>query len=104
MKTTNEVIFRTRDLDAVRAYYSGLLGFRIVLEKDGMLGFDTGAFNVYFERGEPHGAVFEFVVDDIPRAKEKLVAAGCTVLEENPSVPRVYLRDPFGLAFNITEA
>jgi catechol 2,3-dioxygenase-like lactoylglutathione lyase family enzyme len=104
MKATNEVIFRTADLDAVRAYYSGRLGFKIVLEKDGMLGFDAGAFNLYFERGEPHGAVFEFVVDDVPDAKERLIANGCELLEENPAIPRVYLRDPFGLAFNITEA
>jgi hypothetical protein len=30
-----------------------------------------------------------------------LLAAGCTLLEENPAVPRCYLRDPFGMTYNI---
>jgi catechol 2,3-dioxygenase-like lactoylglutathione lyase family enzyme len=104
LKTTNEAILRSGDLDAVKAYYSGHLGFKIVLESDSMIGFDTGAFNVYFERGEPNGAVFEFLVEDLSRTKNDLIAAGCLLLEENPAVPRIYFRDPFGLAFNISEA
>jgi catechol 2,3-dioxygenase-like lactoylglutathione lyase family enzyme len=103
MRATNEVIFRARDLEKVRAYYEGVLGFPIVLEKDGMIGFDSGALNLYFERGEPNGAVFEYAVEDLQRAKNDLVAAGCTIVEENPAVPRVYLRDPFGLVFNISD-
>ncbi len=36
--------------------------------------------------------------------KKKLVAAGCVVLEENSDVPRCYVRDPYGMVFNIGEA
>jgi hypothetical protein len=36
-------------------------------------------------------------------AKSRLLAAGCTVVEEAPAVPRCYIRDPFGLVFNIEE-
>jgi catechol 2,3-dioxygenase-like lactoylglutathione lyase family enzyme len=104
MKTTNEIIFRARDLDAVRQHYSGRLGFPVVLEKDGMIGFGTGDLNFYFERGEPSAPVFEFGVDDVARAKEELIALGCELVEENPEIPRVYLRDRFGVVFNITEA
>jgi len=42
-------------------------------------------------------------VPDIKTAKQQLVAAGCTVIEENPTVPRCYIRDPFGLVFNIEQ-
>jgi hypothetical protein len=42
-------------------------------------------------------------VDALGKAKSRLIAAGCEVVEEDPSVPRVYLRDRFGLVFNITE-
>jgi catechol 2,3-dioxygenase-like lactoylglutathione lyase family enzyme len=104
VKTTNEVIFRARNLDAVRAYYAGRLGYTVVLEKDGMIGFDTGAFNVYFERGEPNGAVFEVEADDVQRAKHELIAEGCELVEENPAIPRVYVRDPFGLTYNISKS
>ncbi len=103
MKTTNEVIFRADDLAAVKEYYAGTLGLPIVLEKEAMVGFDAGALNLYFERGEPNGAVFEFIVDNLEGAKEELISAGCELVEENPAVPRIYLRDPFGLVYNIGE-
>lgn len=37
-------------------------------------------------------------------AKRSLLSAGCTVREEDPSVPRCYIRDPHGLVFNIEES
>jgi predicted enzyme related to lactoylglutathione lyase len=67
-----------------------------------MLGFETGAFCLYVERGTGHGPVFEFLVPDVHAAKARLTAAGCTVEEENASVPRCYIRDPYGVVFNIT--
>jgi hypothetical protein len=33
-----------------------------------------------------------------------LLKAGCVVVEEDASVPRCYLRDPFGLVFNLGES
>jgi catechol 2,3-dioxygenase-like lactoylglutathione lyase family enzyme len=102
MQTTSDVIFRARDLAEVKAHYAGTLGLPIVLDTESMVGFETGALTFYFERGEPDGAVFEFTVDDVQHAKADLIADGCTLVEENPAVPRVYLRDPFGVVFNIT--
>lgn len=104
MKTTNEVIFRAHDLLAVKEHYAGRLGLPIILEKDSMVGFNSGALNLYFERGDPSGPVFEFTAADVQCAKEELISAGCDLVEENPTVPRVYLRDPFGLVFNVTES
>lgn len=104
MKSTADIIFRARDLAAVKAYYAGELGFPLVLEREGMIGFETGALTLYFERGEPNGAVFEFGVDDPTRAKAELVAAGCELVEENPAIPRIYLRDRFGVVFNVNKA
>jgi Glyoxalase-like domain len=103
VKTTNEVIFRAPDLGAVKKYYAERLGFPILLETEIVIGFDTGALNLYFERGAWNGAVFEFTAPEIQKRKEELVASGCEVVEENPAVPRIYLRDPFGVVFNINE-
>lgn len=69
-----------------------------------MIGFETGSFCLYVEKGEDHGPVFEFLVPDVEAARDKLVAAGCTVLEEDPSLPRCYLRDPYGVVFNLGQA
>ena len=103
MKTGRDVICRARDLGAVKAYYGGELGFPIVLDTDSMVGFDTGAVTLYYERGEPGSPVFEFFVDDLGAAKNRLTSAGCEIVEEDAALPRLYLRDRFGLVFNVTE-
>lgn len=102
MTTTSDVIFRISDLRAAKDFYRGSLGFAVVKDTENMVGFDTGNLTLYFERGDLHGAVFEFEVDDVSRAKEQLLAQGCTLVEEDPALPRCYLRDPFGLTFNLT--
>jgi catechol 2,3-dioxygenase-like lactoylglutathione lyase family enzyme len=103
MKSTNDVILRTGDLAAAKAFYSGVLGFAITAESKRLIGFDTGNFTIYFERGEANGSVFEFEVDDVDEALTKLLAHGCTLVEEHPAIPRCYIRDRFGLVFNLTK-
>jgi len=34
----------------------------------------------------------------------RVLAAGCALVEEDPAVPKCYLRDPFGLVFNIEQS
>jgi catechol 2,3-dioxygenase-like lactoylglutathione lyase family enzyme len=95
-------MLRTNDLQGAREFYNGLLGYPIVSDSKRVVGFDTGSFILYFEPGNDNGSVFEFEVDDVESAKQKLLANGCTVLEEDPTLPRCYLRDRFGLIFNLT--
>jgi predicted enzyme related to lactoylglutathione lyase len=45
--------------------------------------------------------VFEFLVPDVAAAKRQLLAAGCQVVEEDEQLPRLYMRDPYGLTFNV---
>jgi len=110
MKSTNEVILRTPDLDAVKAFYNDVLGFPVVVDVERevdaqrVVGFNTGGINLYFERGDGSTPVFEFEVADIEGAKAQLVAVGCSLIEENPAIPRCYMRDPFGLVFNLTSS
>jgi|SRR5580658_668979 catechol 2,3-dioxygenase-like lactoylglutathione lyase family enzyme len=104
MISTSDVICRTGDLAAAKAYYHAGLGFPIVADSERVVGFDTGAFAIYFERGDPNGAVFEFEVDDVAQAKAEMLARGCSLVEEDPALPRCYLRDRFGLVFNLTQS
>jgi catechol 2,3-dioxygenase-like lactoylglutathione lyase family enzyme len=78
-----------------------MLGLPPFMDEPHMLGFETGALRLFVERGPAHGPVLDFRVDDREAAKTRLVAAGCRIVEEDPSVPRCYLTDPFGLTFNI---
>jgi catechol 2,3-dioxygenase-like lactoylglutathione lyase family enzyme len=103
MTSTTEVMLRTADLEDARAFYFGALGFPIIMDSERVIGFDAGSFRLYFERGEPNGSVFEFEVDDVQRTKARLLEHGCSLVEENPALPRCYLRDPFGLIFNLDQ-
>jgi predicted enzyme related to lactoylglutathione lyase len=101
IKSSRDIIIRTENwLEAVR-FYEEVLGFTISSRDDAMVGFETGAFRLYVEAGQPHGPVFDFLAKDVATTKAQLVAAGCTLVEEDPSIPRCYLRDPFGVVFNV---
>jgi catechol 2,3-dioxygenase-like lactoylglutathione lyase family enzyme len=100
-QSSRDVIIRTDAWEAATSFYESVLGLPVVHRSAGMLGFETGAFRLYVEKGAEHGPVFELLVADLRSAKQELRAAGCTVLEEDPSVPRCYMRDPYGFVFNL---
>ncbi len=102
--STREVILRTEQWADALKFYGSVLGLPIAYEAATMVGFETGAFRLYVEKGKPHAPVFEFLVRDLQAEKARLVAAGCVVVEEDASLPRCYLRDPFGLVFNLGQA
>jgi predicted enzyme related to lactoylglutathione lyase len=103
MRSNRDVIIQSENLDAAKAFYRDALGFELTMDTDRMVGFETGSFQLFVERGISPQAVFEYEVDDLDEARAKLLSLGCAIVEENPSVPRIYLRDPFGLVFNITQ-
>ena len=101
IKSSRDIILRTNRWDEAVQFYEMILGFKVIYRADNMVGFDTGALVLYVEKGPEHGPVFDFLTADVQAAKKSLVAAGCSIVEENPSVPRCYLKDPFGLVFNL---
>jgi catechol 2,3-dioxygenase-like lactoylglutathione lyase family enzyme len=102
--SSRDVIIRTENFAQAVKYYESALGLSATRHGDSLVGFETGEFCLYVEKGESHGPVFEFLVDDVAAVKRELVAAGCALVEEDASVPRCYLRDPYGLVFNIGQA
>lgn len=100
---SRDIIIRVADWQRALDFYGSILGLPVVHRAEQLVGFETGAFCLYLEPGSAHGPVFEFLVPDLPAARARLLAAGCSVLEENPELPRCYLRDPFGMTFNIAQ-
>jgi predicted enzyme related to lactoylglutathione lyase len=102
-KASRDIIVRTEKWSEALKFYGSVLGLPITHRSETIVGFETGSFCLYVEQGKEHGPVFDFLVPNIQAAKQQLVAAGCTIIEENPAVPRCYIRDPFGLVFNIEQ-
>jgi catechol 2,3-dioxygenase-like lactoylglutathione lyase family enzyme len=100
-KAFRDVIIRTPDFDSAVRFYKTVMGFLVAHRGESIVGFEAGAFRLYVERGPAHGPVFDFRVPDFETAKRNLLSAGCTIIEENPAVPRCYIQDPHGLVFNI---
>jgi catechol 2,3-dioxygenase-like lactoylglutathione lyase family enzyme len=103
-QSSREVIIRTEAWAEATTFYGSVLGLPVVHQSENMIGFETGEFCLYVEKGKEHGPVFEFLVPDVQAAKRLLLSAGCTVQEEDDSVPRCYIRDPYGVVFNIGQA
>jgi catechol 2,3-dioxygenase-like lactoylglutathione lyase family enzyme len=104
-RSTRDVIIRSSDWDRALEFYGSVLSLPVVYRSENLVGFETGSFLLYVERcagpDDGHGPVFEFLAPDLAAARQRLLAAGCSIEEENSAVPRCYIRDPFGLVFNI---
>jgi catechol 2,3-dioxygenase-like lactoylglutathione lyase family enzyme len=102
-RASRDVIIRTPNFREAVRFYESVLGLKIVLSGESLVGFDAGEFRLYVEKGSKHGPVFDFLVTDLEAAKDALLSGGCTVEEEDPAVPRCYIKDPHGLVFNIEQ-
>jgi predicted enzyme related to lactoylglutathione lyase len=103
-ESTRDIIVRTEAFAEATRFYGSVLGLPVSHRSETLMGFEAGSFCLYVEKGGEHGPVFEFLVPDVQAAKDRLVAAGCTVVEEDASIPRCYVRDPYGIVFNIGRA
>jgi predicted enzyme related to lactoylglutathione lyase len=104
IRSSRDVIIRTNEWDEAIAFYGSVLGLPVTYESPTLKGFETGSFCLFVEKGENHGPIFEFLVPDVEAAKKRMTALGCTIQEEDESVPRCYIRDPYGVVFNLGQA
>jgi catechol 2,3-dioxygenase-like lactoylglutathione lyase family enzyme len=100
-RSSRDVIIRSPEWRQAVRFYETVLGFKVAMRNDRLVGLETGAFRLYVEPGAAHGPVFDFLVEDVGAMRDRLLEAGCTLIEEDAAVPRCYLRDPFGLTFNL---
>jgi predicted enzyme related to lactoylglutathione lyase len=103
-RSSRDIVLRTDKWAEAVLFYETVLGFAVIYRSESLVGFETGTFCLYVERGSPQEPVLDFLTPDVSALKDRLLEAGCSLIEENNSVPRCYLRDPFGLTFNLGTA
>lgn len=96
-----DILIQAED-PAAAAFYVEQLGFAITGETPEMISLHGEHINLFIERGPALGPVLEVTVADVDEAKRRLMAAGCVVVKDEPEFPRCYVRDPFGLIYNLT--
>ena len=97
-----DILIQADDPKKAARFYVEQLGFKITDDNPGMIGLHGPHINLFIEPGPPLGPVLEVRVDDVERAKQRLVSNGCEIVKNEPHVPRCYVKDPFGLIYNLT--
>jgi predicted enzyme related to lactoylglutathione lyase len=101
-KFGTDILIQAPDPKAAAAFYVEQLGFKITGEDHNMISLHGKRVNLFIEEGPAVGPVLEVTVDNVEAAKKRLVASGCEIVKDEPEFPRCYVKDPFGLIYNLT--
>jgi uncharacterized glyoxalase superfamily protein PhnB len=102
-KFGTDILIQAEDPKAAAAWYVEQLGFEISVEATDMISLHGKHINMFIERGPALGPVLEVTVDNLDEATKRLVQHGCEVVKDEPHFPRRYVKDPFGLIYNLTK-
>ena len=98
-----DILIQADDPRKAAEFYVRELGFAIDKETPEMISILGPHINLFIERGpQLGGGVLEATVDDVEEAKARLVQKGCEIVKDEPEFPRCYVRDPFGLMYNLS--
>jgi predicted enzyme related to lactoylglutathione lyase len=97
-----DILIQAPDPTKAASFYVKQLGFAITDESPNMISLLGGHINLFIERGPALGPVLEVTVESVEEAKRRLVKNGCEIIKDEPNFPRCYVRDPFGLIYNLT--
>jgi predicted enzyme related to lactoylglutathione lyase len=97
-----DILIQAPDPRKVADFYVEQLGFEITGDDPMIISLHGSHINLFIERGPALGPVLEVTVDSVEAARLRLVKNGCAVIKDEPDFPRCYIRDPFGLIYNLT--
>jgi hypothetical protein len=97
-----DILIQSPDPKETALFYVAQLGFEITDETPDMVSIHGKNINMFIERGPALGPVFEVTVGDVAEAKTRLTQNGYVVVKDEPEFPRCYVRDPYGLIYNLT--
>jgi predicted enzyme related to lactoylglutathione lyase len=98
----SDILIQAQDPKNAAAFYIQQLGFQITDEAPDLISLHGKHINLFIERGPALGPVLEVTVASVEEAKLRLVKNGCEIVKDEPDFPRCYVRDPFGLIYNLT--
>ena len=103
-RVSPNVAVRTERLSEAVDFYTKVLGFENRSEDAELADLDARPLNLFvIHDAEFRGPVMELFVDDLEEAREVLIANGCEILRWRGKGQDCYVKDPFGVIFNIWE-
>lgn len=97
-----DILIQAKHPEEASSFYVKHPGFEITDNSPNMMGLHGRNINLLIEPGPALGPVLEVTVPSIAEAKLRLTKSGCEVVKDEPHFPRCYIRDPFGLIYNLT--
>jgi len=98
----SDILIQAQDPMRAALFYVEHLGFEITDDNPKMIGLHGKHINLFIEPGPTLGPVLEITVDSVEKAKGQLVKNGCEIVKDEPDFPRCYVKDPYGLIYNLT--
>jgi catechol 2,3-dioxygenase-like lactoylglutathione lyase family enzyme len=97
-----DILIQAHNPQEAAKFYVNQLGFQITDDNPKMIGLHGSNINLFIEPGPALGPVLEITVPSVAEAKARLTKNGCEIVKDEPHFPRCYVRDPFGLIYNLT--
>jgi len=97
------ILLQTPKLEELVEFYNKVFGLQVADTSTHSIELATGSPRLFLDREPASGIVMEFLVPDLEKAKEEVLAAGCTILTWEGKGKPCYIRDPFGFTFNLYE-
>ena len=98
----SDILIQSQDPANAASFYVEQLGFTITDKTPNMISLHGEHINLFIERGPALGPVLEVAVESVEEAKSRLVKNRCEIIKDEPNFPRCYVKDPFGLIYNLT--
>ena len=98
-----DILIQAPNPEKAASFYVEQLGFTVTDDNPRMIALHGKSINLFIEPGPPLGPVLEVTVANVAEARRRLLENGCEVVKDEPEFPRTYIKDPYGLIYNIAE-
>ena len=97
-----DILIQATDPKKAALFMSTISDSKLPTTTRKMIGLHGKHINLFIETGPFLGPVLEVTVDNVEETKLRLVKSGCEIINDEPGFPRCYVKDPFGLIYNLT--
>ena len=103
-KMSPNIAVRTDRYQEALDFYHDVFGFENRSLDPELGDFDATPLRMFvIEDNELNGLIHELFVEDLEAAREELVKQGCEVVRWHGKGQDCYIRDPFGVLYNLWE-
>ena len=103
-KMSPNIAVRTDRYQEALDFYQEVFGFENRSQDPALGDFNAAPLRMFvIEDNELNGLIHELFVEDLEAAREELVKQGCEVVRWHGKGQDCYIRDPFGVIYNLWE-